>query len=42
MSDHHDIHKLIDDEVSQVLGDLDNDWSKLLPDENIDDANREH
>ena len=42
MSDHHDIHKLIDEEVSQVLGDLDNDWSKLLPDENIDDANREH
>ena len=33
MSDHHDIHKLIDEEVSQVLGDLDNDWSKLLPEE---------
>jgi terminase small subunit / prophage DNA-packing protein len=33
MSDHHDIHQLIDEEVSQVLGDLDKDWSKLLPEE---------
>jgi len=33
MSDHHDIHTLIDQEVTQVLEDLDNDWSKLLPDE---------
>ncbi len=33
MTDHHDIHTLIDQEVTQVLEDLDNDWSKLLPEE---------
>ena len=31
MSDQHDIHELIDNEVMQVLGDLDEDWQKLLP-----------
>ena len=33
MTDHHDIHTLIDQEVTQVLEDLDNDWSKLLPEQ---------
>ena len=33
MTDHHDIHTLIDQEVTQVLEDLDNDWAKLLPEE---------
>lgn len=33
MTDHHEIHKLIDGEVTQVLEDLDKDWSKLLPEE---------
>jgi len=33
MSDHHDIHTLIDNEVSQVLEDLDNDWAALLPED---------
>jgi hypothetical protein len=33
MSDHHDIHQLIDNEVTQVLIDLDENWAKLLPEE---------
>ena len=31
MTDQHDIHELIDDEVMQVLGDMDNSWVALLP-----------
>ena len=38
MTDHHDIHELIDKEVSEVLHSLDNDWSALLP----EDDNEQH
>lgn len=31
MTDQHDIHELIDNEVMQVLGSLDEDWQKILP-----------
>ncbi len=31
MTDQHDIHQLIDDEVMQVLEDMDKDWVNLLP-----------
>jgi phage terminase Nu1 subunit (DNA packaging protein) len=31
MTDQHDIHQLIDDEVIQLLGDMDKDWENLLP-----------
>ena len=34
MTDQHDIHQLIDDEVMQVLGDMDKDWVNLLPEIN--------
>jgi phage terminase Nu1 subunit (DNA packaging protein) len=42
MTDHHDIHELIDKEVSEVLHSLDNDWSALLPeDDNEQDRDRD-
>ena len=42
MTDQHDIHELIDKEVSEVLHSLDNDWSALLPeDDNEQDRDRD-
>ena len=40
MTDQHDIHQLIDDEVMQVLGDMDKDWVNLLPEIN-DERNQD-
>ena len=33
MTDHHDIHELIDKEVRDALSDLDNEWSNIIPEE---------
>jgi len=37
MSDQHDIHELLDEEVMQVLGDMDKTWAELLPDVGVGD-----
>jgi phage terminase Nu1 subunit (DNA packaging protein) len=37
MSDQHDIHELIDAEVMQVLGDMDDAWRALLPEVELGD-----
>ena len=37
MSDQHDIHELIDAEVMQVLGDMDDAWRALLPEVEVAD-----
>lgn len=39
MTDHHDIHALIDKEVRDALSDLDNEWSNIIPEES-DGTNR--
>ena len=39
MTDHHDIHELIDKEVRDALSDLDNEWSNIIPEES-DGSNR--
>jgi len=42
MSDQHDIHELIDGEIMQVLGDMDNAWAELLPEENDDERDTDN
>lgn len=43
MTDQHDIHELIDNEVMEVLGSLGEDWGKLLADDsNERDKDTEH
>jgi len=39
MTDHHDIHELIDKEVRDALSDLDNEWRNIIPEES-DGTNR--
>jgi len=42
MSDQHDIHELIDGEIMQVLGDMENAWAELLPEENDDERDTDN
>lgn len=43
MTDQHDIHQLLDNELTEVLSNLDKDWSNLLPEINDEqDPDTEH
>jgi phage terminase Nu1 subunit (DNA packaging protein) len=42
MNDQHDIHELIDGEIMQVLGDMENAWAELLPEENDDERDTDN
>lgn len=43
MTDQHDIHELLDNELTQILSNLDKDWSNLLPEINHEqDQDTEH
>jgi len=41
MSDHYDIHELIDSEIMQVLGDMDRGWGELLLEVNNDEQDKD-
>tara|TARA_R100000541_G_scaffold8911_1_gene16500 strand:- start:544 stop:1053 length:510 start_codon:yes stop_codon:yes gene_type:complete len=40
MTDQHDIHQLIDSEIRDALSNMDNEWGKIVPEENDGSSDR--
>ena len=40
-SDHHEIHDIIEGEVNQILGDMDNEWAHLVAEPVVDEREKD-